>query len=193
MSSCSGTVVMAVIAAALGLTIPVARAADIAVLAATCAACHGADGTPVSDTIPNIWGQKEGYIYIELRDMKSGARKNDLMAPIVASLSKDDMVNLAAYFSGKAWPRLKNAPSTDIDAKIAGKLDTSIGCTACHGAQYQGDSTVPRLAGQGSGYLATQMLAFRSNVRGNNPGMTALMKAADKADLQAMAVFLGNL
>ena len=46
-----------------------------------------------------IWGQNEGYLYLQLRDFKSGARKNDLMAPIAATLEKDDMLALAAYFS----------------------------------------------------------------------------------------------
>jgi cytochrome c553 len=37
-----------------------------------CAGCHGQDGKPVDKTIPVIWGQQTGYIYIQLRDFKRG-------------------------------------------------------------------------------------------------------------------------
>lgn len=173
-------------------TIATASAKDVAAQAATCSACHGADGHPVTPDIPNIWGQKEGYIYLELRDMKSGDRKNELMAPLLAGMSKDDMMALAAYFSSKPWPDLKNASATSADAAIGGALDTSIGCTACHGANYKGDSTVPRLASQSAAYLQAQMLAFRSGARANNPGMTALMKQAKPDQLKAMARYLAG-
>ena len=170
-----------------------ATAADIATLAATCAACHGADGHPATPDIPNIWGQNEGYIYFELRDMKSGDRKNELMAPIVATMSKGDMMALAAYFAAKPWPDLKQANATSADAAIGASLDTSIGCSACHGANYKGDSTVPRLASQSVTYLQAQMLAFRTGARANNPGMTSLMKAAKPDQLKAMARYLAGL
>ena len=40
---------------------------------ATCTACHGEDGRPISPEIPVISGQQEGYLYFQLRDFKSGA------------------------------------------------------------------------------------------------------------------------
>src|SRR3981081_27241 len=70
------------------------------------AGCHGADGKPVDKTIPNIWGQQAGYIYIELRDFKRGDRKSDIMQPIAASMERGDMQAIAEYFSKKQWPDL---------------------------------------------------------------------------------------
>ena len=64
-----------------------------------CATCHGEQGIPINKTTPVIWGQNEGYLYLQLRDLKSGARKNDIMSPIAATLEKHDMLALAAYFS----------------------------------------------------------------------------------------------
>ena len=32
--------------------------------AAVCATCHGEKGIPIDKTIPNIWGQREGYLYL---------------------------------------------------------------------------------------------------------------------------------
>jgi cytochrome c553 len=65
---------------------------------AVCAACHGANGISVSDTIPNLAGQKAAYLQNQLRALKDGTRKNALMNAIAAQLSADDMANLAAHF-----------------------------------------------------------------------------------------------
>ena len=72
-----------------------------------CAACHGENGIPQEKTTPVIWGQYQGYLYLELRDYKSGARKNDIMSPLAETLSRDDMMALALYFSQKRWPDLQ--------------------------------------------------------------------------------------
>ncbi len=68
--------------------------------AAVCGACHGADGnTPIMPEYPKLAGQPHDYLEKALRDYKSGKRKNPLMAPMAANLSKQDMKDLAAYFS----------------------------------------------------------------------------------------------
>jgi cytochrome c553 len=160
--------------------------------AAPCAACHGEKGIPIDKSTPVIWGQNEGYLYLQLRDYKSGARKNNVMAPIAQALQRDDMLTLAQYFSSKRWPQLglPSAPA-DVVAKAA-RANNSIGCTGCHQSEYQGEGTQPRLAGQWREYLESQMLAFRNGSRGNNPGMSDLMKAASKEDIAAMAQYLAG-
>ena len=74
--------------------------------AQVCAACHGDKGIPIATAIPVIWGQQLGYLYLQLRDFKSGARKNEQMSPISAPLQRDDLMALAQYFSEKPWPNL---------------------------------------------------------------------------------------
>ena len=61
--------------------------------------------------MPVIWGQQAGYLYLQLRDFKSGARKNPVMGPIAQTLSRDDMLALAEYFSKKPWPQLGQPPA----------------------------------------------------------------------------------
>ncbi len=69
--------------------------------AVLCTACHGADGnTPAGPDFPRLAGQRQDYLLKALRDYKSGARKNPIMAGQVANLSPQDMADLAAYFSG---------------------------------------------------------------------------------------------
>ena len=157
-----------------------------------CAGCHGEKGVPQDVNTPVIWGQKEGYLYIQLRDFKRQTRKHEIMSPIAASLARDDMLAIAAYFSAKPWPDLgqKSAPK-DV-ATRALRANGSVGCTGCHLDQWQGDGTVPRLAGQRREYLAKTIADFRSRARGNNPGMTDLMLATDAGDLAALVDYLAG-
>ena len=67
-----------------------------------CAACHGADGnTPLQPEYPRIAGQHGDYLYKTLRDYRSGARTNAIMAGQVANLSRQEMQDLAAFFSSQ--------------------------------------------------------------------------------------------
>jgi cytochrome c553 len=71
-----------------------------------CAGCHGADGKPIDKTTPVIWGQQQGYLYIQLRDFKRNDRKNEIMQPIASAMERQDMMDIAEYFSKKPWPDL---------------------------------------------------------------------------------------
>jgi cytochrome c553 len=91
---------------------PFAQAADIeagkARAATVCAACHGANGVSVSDTIPNLAAQRAAYLEAQLKAFKEGTRKaasatspTALMTAIAAQLSADDIANVAAYFAAQ--------------------------------------------------------------------------------------------
>ena len=84
---------------------PLAHAADVeagkAKVATVCAACHGASGVSVSDTIPNLAAQRAGYLEAQLKALKDGTRKNPIMNAIAAQLSAEDIANVAAYFSAQ--------------------------------------------------------------------------------------------
>src|SRR6476469_6282901 len=97
---------------ALVLLTPLAQAADIeagkAKVAQVCAACHGANGVSVSDTIPNLAAQRAVYIENQLKAFKDGARKAHsatspiaTMAAIATQLSPADITNVAAFFASQ--------------------------------------------------------------------------------------------
>jgi len=68
--------------------------------AQTCAACHGADGAkPSAPDQPILAGQYYDYLVKALSDYKSGKRNNAIMKGFAASLSRQDMEDLAAWFS----------------------------------------------------------------------------------------------
>ena len=169
------------------------RAEGIEEQVQVCAGCHGEDGKPVDKTIPNIWGQQAGYLYIQLRDFKRRDRKSEIMQPIASTFERNDMLAIAEFFSKKPWPDLGQPRAPKDVAQRAQTASGSIGCTGCHLEQFQGDSTVPRLAGQGRDYLAQTMNDFRTRARGNNPGMSDLMIAAAPDDLAALAQYLSGL
>lgn len=167
---------------------------DIAEKVKLCATCHGEQGIPINKQTPVIWGQNEGYLYLQLRDFKSGSRQNALMGPLAATLEKADMMALAAHFSKLKWPNLGEPEAPGDVATKAQSAISSVGpCTACHLEHFQGDGSTARLAGQWQEYLQTTMMAFRDKSRGNNPGMSDLMKAASPEDIAAISQYLAGL
>jgi cytochrome c553 len=161
--------------------------------AQVCAGCHGDRGIPQQDIWPVIWGQQQGYLYLQLRDFQSGARKDEVMSPIAQSLSREDMRALALYFSQKPWPNLQQPRAPADVAARAQQAINAVVCTSCHQSGFLGDSTQPRLAGQTKLYLQKSMLDFRNRTRGNNPGMTDLMLAISEQDIADIAADLAGM
>jgi cytochrome c553 len=183
----------AAVALSLVVATVAAHAQSIDQKAQLCAACHGTAGVPVQNNIPVISGQQLGYLFIELRDFKSGARKNDMMSPIAQGLDQSDLLPLATYFSQKTWPDLQQPQAAAEMAAQAQRVDASVVCTSCHQEGFKGSGTQPRLAGQSRDYLAKTMADFRTGARANNPTMTAFMKGISESDIAALASYLAGL
>src|SRR6185436_13152914 len=69
-----------------------------------CAACHGADLTGLGP-VPGIAGRSPSYLARQMFDMQAGARRGEwteLMKPVVAKLTEEDLVNIAAYVASRA-------------------------------------------------------------------------------------------
>lgn len=68
-----------------------------------CAVCHGPDLKGLGP-VPAIAGRSPSYTVRQLYDMQQGARKGiwtDLMKPVVANLSEEDMLAIAAYTASR--------------------------------------------------------------------------------------------
>jgi cytochrome c553 len=70
--------------------------------AASCAACHGADGNAQAPTFPKLAGQHADYLVHALKGYQSGARKNAIMQGLAAPLSEQDIADLAAWFASQS-------------------------------------------------------------------------------------------
>lgn len=66
----------------------------------SCAQCHGIEGISNNDLLPNLAGQKKGYLMKQLNDYKNGIRSDLQMAPIAATLTEKEIADLATFYSG---------------------------------------------------------------------------------------------
>ncbi|HEV7606733.1 MAG TPA: cytochrome P460 family protein [Steroidobacteraceae bacterium] len=76
-----------------------------------CQACHGANGVGTAPDIPNLAGQKAGYLAAQLTAFRASTRKHQLMNAIAAQLADADIENLAAF-----WSSLPAGPGAVTDA-----------------------------------------------------------------------------
>ena len=162
-------------------------------LVATCAACHGENGVPQDKATPVIWGQNEGYMYLQLRDLQKGTRKNEQMQVIVDGLERAQLRALAAHFSKLEWPSLGQPDAPPSVEKKAKTVSLAMSCTVCHQGEYEGDGTTGRIAGQSLAYLNKTAEDFRSGARANNPGMANIYRSMEQDDIEAMNEYLAGL
>jgi cytochrome c553 len=138
-------------------------------LALRCTMCHGARGLSNANT-PNLAGQYSAVIYKQLQDYQSGARTSAIMSPRVASLSDQDMRDLAAYYA--YLPRLPpyhpvSAGSEPLIVVHGAPMRNIPPCATCHGEIDQKVGSA-WLEGESAVYLRTQLEAFASGARHND-------------------------
>jgi cytochrome c553 len=158
-----------------------------------CKACHLTGTLQSTSVIPNIWGQSEGYIYIQLRDFKSGARnapEDAAMRGFVATMSDADMLEIAKYASTQPWPKVEPVSTDTALIKKGAYATAMVGCGGCHFNDWKGFSANPRISDQSTAYLAATIRQFRSGSRANSPGMSDLVRTFDESDIDAVAVYL---
>lgn len=153
---------------------------------AACEKCHGADGNnSESPVIPKLAGQQSAYFVQQIKEFKSGIRKNPLMAPIAAGLSDAD--DLSVYYS-----TLKpTAEKVDPALSLKGKENYNL-CDSCHGPTAAGQGPIPRLAGQHAAYLLAQLKAYKEGSR-KNPVMNGVTMSLSEGDFKALAEYAAGL
>ena len=139
-----------------------------ATLSLRCTMCHGPQGLSQANS-PNLAGQYQTVIYKQLKDFQTGARKNAVMSAMVATLSDQDMRDLAAYYA--YLPKVVayhpgNAPVPQIVASGA-PMRNIAPCASCHGAADHKIGT-PWLEGEPAVYIRAQLQAFASGERHND-------------------------
>ncbi|MHB1353060.1 MAG: c-type cytochrome [Thiobacillus sp.] len=166
-----------------------------------CAGCHAVDGNSPAAANPKLAGLNAEYLNKQLIEFKSGARQSAVMSGMVASLSPQDMLNLAAYYSAQ---QPKPATAKDKELALAGQKIYRGGvqgagvpaCASCHGPQGKGIPVqFPRLAGQHSDYIYAQLEAFRLGNRSNDAAkmMRSIATKMTDADMKAVAAYIEGL
>ena len=158
----------------------------------TCTACHGERGASTLPENPILAGQEYYYLYVQLKDFKSGLRTNEAMAPIVQPLQPEQLKLLAKFFSQQKWPAISHAPER-ANVEIARRAIDAGECISCHLGDFRGNSRVPRLAGQHPEYLKRTMLAFKSRSRNNAPDKATLLATFSEQEIASLADYLSSL
>jgi cytochrome c553 len=161
--------------------------------AGPCAACHGADGNSASSQFPVLAGQTARYLYLELKDFKEGRRSEPAMAPFVAKLSREDMLDLADYFASQKPKPLAFRRDAARVARGKKKADEVL-CTMCHLGGMKGQNEIPRVAGQHPEYVIKQLKAFKARTRTNDAGsMTSVAQTITEQDIEDLAHYISSL
>ncbi len=172
--------------------------------AAMCIGCHGIPGYQASfpeiHKVPMIAGQGAKYIVSALTAYRKGDRKHPTMKGIAATLSDQDMADLAAFYETqpKEPVALPAKPEREPSARVA-ELVKKANCQSCHGENFSKpiDPTYPKLAGQHADYLYVAMKAYQidSNpqVGRSNAIMGGMAKLYTHAELKEMAAYISSL
>jgi len=171
-----------------------------------CASCHAADGNGTAPANPKIAGQFADYLHKQLLDFKpqqgkKPARESPIMMGMVANLSEADMKGLAAFYAGQ---KLKPAAAADKDLVALGQKIWRGGnaangvpaCAGCHGPAGAGmPAQYPRLAGQYSEYIVSQLKAFKEGGRANDPNgmMRGVAARMSEREIRAVAEYAAGL
>lgn len=168
-----------------------------------CLACHGVDGNgtePTNPEFPKLAGKQPEYLLKQLKDFKSGKRKNEIMVGVVANLTPDDMANLSLYYAGqKARPGMVRVPALVAMGKkiyMDGNPDAGVpACAGCHEADAFGYGFFPHLAGQHAEYTFLQMKRFNTGDRDNDKGlaMQSVTAKMTEQEMRAVAEYLAGV
>lgn len=175
-----------------------AHAQDVKQQVVACVACHPISDVSANSVNPIIWGQNEGYVYVQLRDFKSGTRASGsdaVMHALTLTMTDDQMLAIAKYVSAQPWPKSQDrrVPPADPLFSRGAQVAAYGDCGGCHFTNWQGYSANPRLRGQTAAYLTTTMNEFRSGKRGNSPGMSDFMKVYSTDDIKAIVAYLSSI
>jgi cbb3-type cytochrome c oxidase subunit III len=170
-----------------------------AIFTANCAACHGADGNSGSPANPKLAQQHPEYLVKQLQEFKSGKRANAIMAGFAATLSDEDMRNIAYWVGSKPGKPgfAKDKETVALGERIyrGGISDRNIAaCAGCHSPNGAGiPAQYPRLSGQHADYTAAQLTAFRDGVRKNNLQMSQVAAKMNDREIRAVSDYIAGL
>ena len=143
--------------------------------AASCVACHGADGNSASGAFPSLAGQNVNYLIRQMQDIQSEVRPVPTMVGQLDGMSEQDLTDIAAWYASNA-----SRPGLALEDEVAlGERIYRVGikkrgivaCTGCHAPNGKGNAPAgfPSLAGQFPEYIVQQLQLYQSGERHNDP------------------------
>jgi cytochrome c553 len=186
-------------AAALLAGAPAARAADTDATKAkleTCFACHGEGGVSQTEDVPSIAAEPSYFTQWQLVFYRSGNLKSELMTPVAAELSNDDLRSIGAAVEALPPPKPPTTPDDRPElTKVGAQLAVALHCNNCHAANFAGQQAAARLAGQREEVLLKALHDYKAGKR-TGTGVAAMPEIAyslDEDEMQALAHYLARL
>ncbi len=174
----------------------------VALAQKVCSTCHGITGESVSPQFPKLAGQQKEYLVSQLTDFKGHTRSDPLGVQHMwgfTHLTPTQINELADYFSRQ---QPMHAPARKAAPNARGEMIFRTGlpeqgvtqCSACHGAQGQGNGQFPRLAGQHANYVVRQLQVFKqTDQRPRGAVMKGVTHDLSEADMMAVASYVESL
>ena len=170
--------------------------------AAMCIGCHGIPdykaSFPEIYRVPMIAGQGAKYIESALNQYKKGDRKHPTMRAIAASLTDQDIADLAAFYATEAKSEPAPAVAAEPSPEVAALLKKGT-CDSCHGKNFSTpiDASYPKLAGQHADYLFIALKEYQTDknpqVGRNNAIMMGMARPFTPAEAKLIAAYLASL
>lgn len=169
-----------------------------------CVICHGTEDRVGRDGYyPRIAGKPEGYLFNQLRNFRDGQRYYRPMALLIADVSDQYLLEIAAYFSAlkQPYPPPERTAAAPDELRLARKLINQgdaarkiPACVECHGKQLMGTAPfIPGLLGLPRAYMIAQFGAWRNGgvIRGQTPDcMSEIAKQLTPKETNALAAWL---
>lgn len=155
-----------------------------------CGYCHGEDGNSKRDYIPNLAAQHPLYLFNQFEKFRDGTREDYVMSKLAQTLSLEERINIAVYYSQQtAKPRTGGDPAkTDAGEKLF-----AVRCAGCHGDKAQGFRDMPRLAGQPAEYLGIALRRFKEmDPTKHSTPMIGVAVVLSEEEIEALAGYLAG-
>ncbi len=174
----------------------------------TCAMCHGKEGVSEGRNWPDLAGQNPNYIFKQLLDYhdrkRAGTEAAKVMVELAGQLSRQDMADLAMYYSRFPLPPGEDPRFVDEASEKAVQKIVDFGdgqrmippCSACHGKNGEGNTVdMPALAGQQAVYFRNTLRDFKAGRRHNDiyARMRYMSKALTLKEIDALAQYYAKL
>ncbi|HEY0768158.1 MAG TPA: cytochrome c [Steroidobacteraceae bacterium] len=153
-----------------------------------CLGCHGIDGYKNAYpmySVPKLEGQNPEYLAAALHGYRDGDRAHLTMHSQAATLSDQDIADIAAYFAGK--------PLVPTGKAQGGVPQAAALCVSCHGQDGVAIAPMyPSLAGQHRDYLVRALDEYKRGGR-KNPVMTGFVASLKDEDIEVIAQYFSRL
>ncbi|MCG6117501.1 MAG: c-type cytochrome [Aquimonas sp.] len=156
-----------------------------------CLDCHSGDAPGA--VAPRIEGQHAAYLAAQLQRFAERHREGFPMSALSEGLDAAAIARISSDLAERPWVGSVTESAGSVPPEGSERLD-ALDCASCHGADYRGGDTIPRIAGQHQAYLARQIAGFSIGDRHHPPlGGGMRMYRLEAEDIEALAATLSAL